>query len=89
MDVLSGLGQGKPYDFLASLLDDDDQDDHSNSFTQHGITQEPVIDEAYQLLTSNTTKASGLWLPSPDNVLHGLVAASPDRKVLVVHWNCS
>ena len=50
---------------------------------KHGIETEPLIDEAYQLLTSNITEKSGLWFPDKNNSLHGLVAASPDRKVMM------
>ena len=78
---ISGLGQGKPGDFLLALLDGE-IDNVDNSFTRHGLEQEARIDEAYQLLTSNTTQASGLWIPDERNCLHGLIAASPDRKVM-------
>ena len=33
------------------------------SNTRHGIELEPVIDEAYQLLTGNTTQETGFWIP--------------------------
>ncbi|KAI0207845.1 hypothetical protein LSAT2_007497 [Lamellibrachia satsuma] len=47
----------------------------------HGVAFEPVVNEAYQLLTGNTTCESGFWVPLEDNILYNLVGASPDAKV--------
>jgi len=80
-----GVGRGKPYHFLASLLCDDACDSHSddagNSFTAHGVAFEPVLNECYQLLTGYTTRDSGFWVPSETDPLYNLVGASPDAKV--------
>ena len=78
-----GVGRGKPYHYLTSLLSDDvcASDDATNPLMAHGVAFEPVIDEAYQLLTGYTTCESGFWVPCKKNVLHNLVGASPDAKV--------
>lgn len=78
-----GVGRGKPYDFLASLISDDvcDSNDATNCLMSHGVAFEPVVNEAYQLLTGNTTCESGFWVPLEDNILYNLVGASPDAKV--------
>ena len=80
-----GVGRGKPYHFLASLLCDDACDSHSDDagsgFTAHGVAFEPVLNECYQLLTGYTTRDSGFWVPSETDPLYNLVGASPDAKV--------
>ena len=80
-----GIGRGKPYDFLLSLLnkDTENEQDTENEHTRHGVELEPVIDEAYQLLTGYKTEESGFWLPAKSNILHGLIGASPDGKVII------
>ena len=78
-----GVGKGKPGDFLRSLLDDDFATTGvSNVFTTHGHLMEPVINEAYQLLTNRRTRQSGFWTPAHGDKLHGLVGASPDALVM-------
>ncbi|XP_078001216.1 uncharacterized protein LOC144453748 [Glandiceps talaboti] len=79
-----GIGRGKPYDFFKSLLSDDSshEDSGENEYTRHGNQMEPIINEAYQLLTGRTTQESGFWLPTNNSFLKGLVGASPDAKVL-------
>ena len=78
-----GVGRGKPYHYLTSLLSEDvcASDDTAYPLMAHGIAFEPVIDEAYQLLTGYTTCESGFWVPCKKNVLYNLVGASPDAKV--------
>jgi hypothetical protein len=78
-----GVGRGKPYDFLLSLLVDDSVYDNSGPTkeTDHGIRLEPIIDEAYQILTGHVTQPSGLWIPDDNNILHNMAGASPDAKV--------
>ncbi|XP_070577349.1 uncharacterized protein [Ptychodera flava] len=81
-----GVGRGKPYDFFLSLLSDCTSSEsgtgYDNHYTKHGNEMEPILNEAYQLLTGNTTQESGFWLPSDSSNLSGLVGASPDAKVL-------
>ncbi|XP_045156240.2 uncharacterized protein LOC123522840 [Mercenaria mercenaria] len=78
-----GVGKGKPYDFLRSLLDDDMSRDDGNLFTRHGTEMEPVIHEAYDLLTGNTTRESGFWTILDDNnPLKDKIGVSPDAVVL-------
>jgi len=78
-----GLGMGRPYDFLVSLISDDPVYDPGDvtSEIMHGLDLELVIDEAYQILTGHVTQKSGLWIPDEDNSLHGISGASPDAKV--------
>jgi len=78
-----GVGVGKPYHFLESLLKPryDDDDDASTVYTQHGVCLEPDINEAYQLLTGLKTEPSGFWIASGSCSLSGIVGASPDAKV--------
>ncbi len=79
-----GVGRGRPFDFFQSLMSDDAcyQDKEEDECKAHGIRVEPIIDEAYQLLTGNTTHPSGLWLPKEDSILHGLCGATPDGKIV-------
>ncbi|XP_033632416.1 uncharacterized protein LOC117294006 [Asterias rubens] len=79
-----GVGRGRPFDFFQSLISEDAcyQDKKEDECTAHGIRVEPVIDEAYQLLTGNTTQSSGLWLPKEGSILHGLCGATPDGKIV-------
>ena len=49
---------------------------------QHGVAMEPIINEAYQLLTGNKVTPTGFWKPLEGSVLDGLCGASPDGKVL-------
>jgi len=75
-----GVGRGKPYHFLQSLLEPP-CDDEDNIHIQHGLALEADIDEAYQLLTGLKTKPSGFWVADGDNGLAGIIGASPDAKV--------
>ncbi|XP_038075231.1 uncharacterized protein LOC119743003 [Patiria miniata] len=79
-----GVGQGRPYDFFLSLLSDDacSRENEESEHTRHGTQMEPIIDEAYQLLTGNTTHAAGFWQPPEGSILHGLCGATPDGKIL-------
>ena len=85
-----GVGRGKPYDYLCSLIypDSENLNPVESMYTRHGTQLEPVIDEAYQLLTRTQTKASGFWLPDRDELLHNMVGASPDALVLDKQGNC-
>lgn len=80
-----GLGRGKPYDFMSWLLSDDKQNksesEIGNIWTEHGIQLEPVICEAYQLLTGQQTTPSGFWIPAEGDPLFEMVGASPDALV--------
>ena len=80
-----GVGCGKPYHFLQSLLepscDDGDDDDLGNVYAQHGLSLEADINEAYQLLTGLKTKLSGFWIADGGSGLAGVIGASPDAKV--------
>lgn len=75
-----GIGCGKPYDFLKSIIEPDEEDAEPTAFIRHGILMEPVINDAYQLLTGNRTQPSGFWIKE-GGPLHHLVGASPDAKV--------
>lgn len=78
-----GVGKGKPFDFLKSLNEAKQCDDTINSFTQHGTEMEPIIHEAYQLLTGNRTRQSGFWTIKDDrDPLKDKVGASPDAIVV-------
>ena len=44
---------------------------------KHGIDQEPVIAEAYELLTGHRIRTCGVFLPLETDRLHGAVGASP------------
>jgi len=61
---------------------DEEEDDETNTAMQHGIKMESVIQEAYQLLTGNKTRESGYWEPLQQDILKGLVGASPDAIML-------
>ncbi|XP_022094214.1 uncharacterized protein LOC110981169 isoform X2 [Acanthaster planci] len=78
-----GVGQGRPYDFFLSLLSDDacSQENKESEYTKHGRRMEPIIDEAYQLLTGNETHAAGFWQPQEGSILHSLCGATPDGKI--------
>jgi len=77
-----GVGHGKPYHFLQSLLEPPcDDEDSGNVYTQHGLRLEADIDEAYQLLTGLETKLSGFWIAEGSSRLAGIIGASPDAKV--------
>ena len=78
-----GVGRGKPYDFLVSIVIDDPVYEAAGPTreTSHGVRLEPVINEAYELLTGHMTQQSGLWIPDESNILHNIVGASPDAKV--------
>lgn len=77
-----GLGRGKPYDFLSWLLSDDKRDKSDSEmgkiWTEHGIRLEPIVGEAYQLLTGQQTTPSGFWIPVDGDPLSEMVGASPD-----------
>lgn len=78
-----GAGKGKAYDFLKSLLNDDSCRDEGNMFTDHGTKMEPIIHEAYDLLTGNMTRESGFWtILQDDNPLKDKVGVSPDAVVI-------
>ncbi|XP_072039472.1 uncharacterized protein [Amphiura filiformis] len=76
-----GVGKGRPYDFFLSLLSDEPPE-QSNALMQHGVAMEPVINEAYQLLTGNKVLPTGFWKPEKDSALDGLCGASPDGKIM-------
>ena len=80
-----GLGQGRPYHYFLSRIPRSDKHGdvtvERNGWMRHGVETEPVIDEAYQLLTGNKTLQSGFWIPSVEDPLHGLCGCSPDGKV--------
>jgi len=77
-----GVGHGKPYHFLQSLLEPPcDEEDLGNVHMQHGLSLEADINEAYQLLTGLKTKPSGFWIADGSSGLAGIVGASPDAKV--------
>jgi len=76
-----GVGFGKPYHFLQSLLEPCEDDDLSNIYMQHGLGLESDINEAYQLLTGLETKQSGFWIADNSSGLAGMIGASPDTKV--------
>jgi len=77
-----GVGRGKPYHFLQSLLQPPcDDEDTGNIHTQHGLQLETDINEAYQLLTGLQTKPSGFWIANGNSRLAGIIGASPDAKV--------
>jgi YqaJ-like viral recombinase domain len=75
-----GIGRGKPYDFLQSLIEPDGEDAEPTACIKHGVLMEPVINDAYQLLTGNRTQPGGFWI-NEDGPLHHLIGASPDAKV--------
>eukprot|EP00053_Salpingoeca_punica_P014259 m.129539 g.129539 ORF g.129539 m.129539 type:complete len:280 (-) comp16408_c1_seq2:383-1222(-) len=56
--------------------------DETNALQQHGIDWEPIIGEAYEMLSGNRLVPSGVFIPDESDPLHGLVAASPDGKVV-------
>jgi len=77
-----GVGRGKPFHFLQSLLEPPDEDEDVGTIhTQHGISLEPDINEAYQLLTGLRTKSSGFWIADGGSGLPDIIGASPDAKV--------
>jgi len=78
-----GVGRGKPYHFLQSLLEPCEDDDFGSVYTQHGLELEPYINEAYQLLTGLETRQSGFWIANSSSVpvLTDMIGASPDAKV--------
>ena len=76
-----GVGRGKPYHFLQSLLEPCEDDDPGNVYMQHGLNLEADINEAYQLLTGLETKQSGFWIADSSSGLADMIGASPDAKV--------
>ena len=77
-----GVGRGKPYHFLQSMLEPQCDDDDSGSvYTQHGLCLEADINDAYQLLTGFKTEPSGFWIANGCSRLAGIIGASPDAKV--------
>jgi len=77
-----GVGRGKPYHFLQSLLEPPcDDDDLGDVHTQHGLSLEADINEAYQLLSGLKTKLTGFWIADGGSELAGIIGASPDAKV--------
>ena len=82
-----GVGTGKPYDFLVSLISDDPVYDPHDVTPEmnHGLRTEPIIDEAYQILTGHVTQKSGFWIPHANDLLYGISGASPDAKVYDVN----
>jgi len=77
-----GVGRGKPYHFLQSLLEPpSDDEDVGTIHKQHGISLEPDINEAYQLLSGLRTKPSGFWVADSSSGLPDIIGASPDAKV--------
>ncbi|XP_046350520.2 uncharacterized protein LOC124131345 [Haliotis rufescens] len=83
-DVI-GVGRGKPFDFFLSLISEDsifELDDNLMSHLQHGIDTEIIIKEAYEMLTGNSVRDSGFWVPNKDSPLKTLIGASPDGVVV-------
>ena len=81
-----GFGKGRSYDFLVSLVSDDeiykkDDDSSENTIQQNGIELGKVLREAYELLTGFKTNDTGFWIPHESNMLYGYVGASPDALV--------
>jgi len=76
-----GVGRGKPYHFLQSLLEPCKDDDSGSVYTQHGLDLESDINEAYRLLTGLETRQSGFWIADSSSGLMGMIGASPDAKV--------
>ncbi|XP_062503705.1 uncharacterized protein LOC134180543 isoform X3 [Corticium candelabrum] len=80
-----GVGQGRPYDYFLSRVDRSDTyksvSAERDEWMRHGVYTEPIINEAYQLLTGNKTEQSGLWIPPVDDPLHGYCGCIPDGKV--------
>jgi len=76
-----GIGRGKPYHFLQSLLEPQCDEDIGTIYTQHGLCLEADINEAYQLLTGLKTEPSGFWIAAGSSSLAGIIGASPDAKV--------
>jgi len=76
-----GVGRGKPYHFLQSLLEPCEDDDSGSVYAQHGLSLESDINEAYRLLTGLETRQSGFWLADSSSGLMGKIGASPDAKV--------
>lgn len=73
---------GTPYDFLASLLSTSPhKNQEENAHVRHGVALEPLISEAYGLLTGYQIRDSGFWLPCSNDSLQDLVGASPDGIV--------
>ncbi|XP_050400851.1 uncharacterized protein LOC126817750 [Patella vulgata] len=89
-----GLGKGKPYDYLVSLLSDDEVylKDEKDKHLQHGFSMEKIIEEAYQLLTGSRTRSTGFWTvkeKSSDKLYQEYFGASPDAIVLGKNYNPS
>lgn len=84
----TGLGLGRPYHYFLSRIARDDTYKavpvERKGWMRHGLDTEPIISEAYQLLTGNRTEQSGFWTPPVDDPLHGLCGCSPDGKVLFI-----
>ena len=82
-----GVGRGRPIHFLQSLrqarLDEtwsrqqQQQQQRPTPAMQHGIDLEPTIASMYQFLSGNEVTACTIFTPAPQDVLFGLVAASP------------
>jgi len=53
-----------------------------NVYAQHGIDMEPVIREAYELLTGASVHDSGFWVPNKDHDMFNMIGATPDGKVM-------
>lgn len=78
-----GVGIGKPFDFLQSLLyTTQDSARESSPYTQHGVDMEPIIREAYELLSRHKTEETGFWFPRDTDLLYQQIGASPDVKVI-------
>ena len=75
-----GAGHGLPWDFLLSLINPTSDSNTPTPHTQHGHQYEPIINEAYQLLTGLRTEKSGFWLPKGKH-LERVIGATPDAKV--------
>eukprot|EP00042_Codosiga_hollandica_P042555 m.392650 g.392650 ORF g.392650 m.392650 type:complete len:288 (+) comp56353_c0_seq2:1845-2708(+) len=92
----TALQQQKPALFAPSLLqaqedrtplertpqDQPLSDSSSDALREHGMKMEPVLAEAYELLTGLHTRSAGFFQPHPGHRLHSHVGASPDRMVL-------
>lgn len=63
-----GVGRGRPYDYFLSQISDDPvyESVENNPILKHGVKMEKIISEAYELLTSNSIRESGFWIPEND-----------------------
>ncbi|ESO94432.1 hypothetical protein LOTGIDRAFT_232288 [Lottia gigantea] len=80
-----GLGKGRSYDFLVSLVSDDDvfKKEINDIHTQYGNNMEATICEVYELLTGAETRLTGFWTTKSEHFSNNpVLGASPDAIVL-------